>query len=383
LHLKLINLELSSLGTVPKFSLWLRSLQVGLTILLIFIFLLALELITIGGKQIGENYAQEIIRITARPFPALFIGLLATAIIQSSSTITSSIVAMVASGILSLEAAIPMVMGSNIGTCVTSLIVALGNMGTPKAYKRGFSTASSHVIFNIVSAMLFLPLEMETGILGKISHYLAVKISSWSPLGQGWFLFHDLLLEPAAGFLESATFHQPFLMLPLSFILLFICIFSLTALFRFLISGEPGIKRVTAALRNPVLSLFSGIGLTAAIHSSSVTTSMAVMLAATEKVSPRKLFPFVMGANMGTTVTALIAAIGRSEAALAIAICHFLFNLLGVLIFFPFPAVRKLPYQLAKWSGVMAMRHLWFAFAWILMLFFALPFLVIFLSEKF
>jgi sodium-dependent phosphate cotransporter len=274
-------------------------------------------------------------------------------------------------------------MGSNIGTCVTSLIVALGNMGTPKAYKRGFSTASSHVIFNIVSAMLFLPLEMETGILGKISHYLAVKISSWSPLGQGWFLFHDLLLEPAAGFLESATFHQPFLMLPLSFILLFICIFSLTALFRFLISGEPGIKRVTAALRNPVLSLFSGIGLTAAIHSSSVTTSMAVMLAATEKVSPRKLFPFVMGANMGTTVTALIAAIGRSEAALAIAICHFLFNLLGVLIFFPFPAVRKLPYQLAKWSGVMAMRHLWFAFAWILMLFFALPFLVIFLSEKF
>jgi sodium-dependent phosphate cotransporter len=383
LHFKLLNLELSSLGTVPKFSLWLRSLQVGLTILLIFIFLLALELITIGGKQLGENYAQEIIRITARPFPALFIGLLATAIIQSSSTITSSIVAMVASGILSLEAAIPMVMGSNIGTCVTSLIVALGNMGTPKAYKRGFSTASSHVIFNIVSALLFLPLEMETGILGKISHYLAVKISSWSPLGQGWFLFHDLLLEPAAGFLESATFHQPFLILPLSFILLFICIFSLTALFRFLISGEPGIKRVTAALRNPGLSLFSGIGLTAAIHSSSVTTSMAVMLAATEKVSPKKLFPFVMGANMGTTVTALIAAIGRSEAALAIAICHFLFNFLGVLIFFPFPAIRKMLYQMAKWSGVMAMRYLWFAFAWILMLFFALPFLVIFLSEKF
>ena len=383
MHFKLLKLELSGLGTVPKFGLWFRSLQVGLTILLIFIFLLALELITIGGKQLGENYAQEIIRITARPFPALFIGLLATAIIQSSSTITSSIVAMVASGILSLEAAIPMVMGSNIGTCVTSLIVALGNMGTPKAYKRGFSTASSHVIFNIVSALLFLPLEIETGILGKISHYLAVKISSWSPLGQGWFLFHDLLLEPAAGFLESATFHQPFLILPLSFILLFICIFSLTALFRFLISGEPGIKRVTAALRNPVLSLFSGIGLTAAIHSSSVTTSMAVMLAATEKVSPRKLLPFVMGANMGTTVTALIAAIGRSEAALAIAICHFLFNLLGVLIFFPFPPIRKMLYQLAKWAGVMAMRYLWFAFAWILMLFFALPFLVIFLSEKF
>ncbi len=351
--------------------------------MLIFIFLLALELITIGGKQIGENYAQEIIRITAQPFPALFIGLLATAIIQSSSTITSSIVAMVASGVLSLEAAIPMVMGSNIGTCVTSLIVAFGNLGTPKAFKRGFSTASSHVIFNIVSALLFLPLEIKTGILGKISQYLAGQVSSWSPLGKSWFVFRDVLLQPSADFLESVALHQPMLMLPLAFILLFICIFSLTALFRFLISGEPGVRRVTSALQKPLLSLFSGMGLTAAIHSSSVTTSMAVMLAASEKISPKKLFPFVMGANMGTTVTALIAAIGRSEAAMAIAICHFLFNLLGVLIFFPFPTIRKLPYQLARWSGIMANRHLWFAFAYILILFFALPFLVIFFSEKF
>lgn len=358
-------------------------MQVLLTCLLIFIFLLALELITIGGKQIGEQYAREIIRITARPFPALFIGLLATAIIQSSSTVTSSIVAMVASGVLSLEAAIPMVMGSNIGTCVTSLIVALGNLGTPKAFKRGFSTASSHVIFNLASALIFLPLELKTGILSNLSQFLASRISSWSPLGKGWFLFHDQFLQPAASFLESVAFHQPVLMLPLSFILLFICIFSLTALFRFLITGEPGVKRVTTALRKPHLSLLSGMGLTAAIHSSSVTTSMAVMLAATEKISPKKLFPFVMGANMGTTVTALIAAVGRSEAALAIAICHFLFNLLGVLLFYPFPAIRKIPFQLARWSGVMANRYLWFAFAYILVLFFALPFLVIFLSEKF
>jgi sodium-dependent phosphate cotransporter len=125
------------------------------------------------------------------------------------------------------------------------------------------------------------------------------------------------------------------------------------------------------------------MGLTAAIHSSSVTTSLAVMLAATEKISPKKLFPFIMGANMGTTVTALIAAVGRSEAALSIAICHFLFNLFGVLIFFPFPGLRRLPYQMSKWTGLMAMRHLWFGFAGIILLFFALPFLVIFISEKF
>jgi len=191
------------------------------------------------------------------------------------------------------------------------------------------------------------------------------------------------LLVPAAAFLESVALHQPLIMLPLSFILLFICIFSLTSLFRFLISGEPGLRRVTAALKKPYLSLFSGMGLTAAIHSSSVTTSMAVMFASTEKISPKKLFPFIMGANMGTTVTALIAAIGRSDAAIAIAICHFLFNLLGVLIFYPSPIVRNIPFKIARWTGTLATRHMWFPFAYILILFFALPFLVIFLSEKF
>jgi sodium-dependent phosphate cotransporter len=376
-------LDLISHSTIPAFGPWFRALQVLLTVFLLFLFLLALELITIGGSQLGKDFAGDIIRITAKPFPALFIGMLATAIIQSSSTITSSIVAMVASGVLSLDAAIPMVMGSNIGTCVTPVMVAFGNLGTPKAFRRGFTTASSHVIFNIISALLFLPLEMKTGVLASISSYLAVHISSWSPLGNGWFLFHDILLQPAAGFLDSLSFGQPLVMLTFSFILLFICIFSLTSLFRFLISGEPGVRRITAALRKPHLSLFSGMGLTATIHSSSVTTSVAVMLAASEKLSPKKLFPFIMGANMGTTVTALIAAIGKSEAGLAIALCHFLFNLFGVLMFFPFPALRSIPVQMARWTGLMAHRYIWFAFAYILLLFFALPFFIIFISEKF
>ncbi len=376
-------MDLISHSTIPAFGPWFRALQVLLTVFLLFLFLLALELITIGGSQLGKDFAGDIIRITAKPFPALFIGMLATAIIQSSSTITSSIVAMVASGVLSLDAAIPMVMGSNIGTCVTPVMVAFGNLGTPKAFRRGFTTASSHVIFNIISALLFLPLEMKTGVLASISSYLAVHISSWSPLGNGWFLFHDILLQPAAGFLDSLSFGQPLVMLTFSFILLFICIFSLTSLFRFLISGEPGVRRITAALRKPHLSLFSGMGLTATIHSSSVTTSVAVMLAASEKLSPKKLFPFIMGANMGTTVTALIAAIGKSEAGLAIALCHFLFNLFGVLMFFPFPALRSIPVQMARWTGLMAHRYIWFAFAYILLLFFALPFFIIFISEKF
>jgi sodium-dependent phosphate cotransporter len=239
------------------------------------------------------------------------------------------------------------------------------------------------VIFNLISALVFLPLELKTGVLSDLSRFLAHIISSWNPFGSGWFILQEHLFQPAADLLESLAFGQPGILLCFSFVLLFVCIFSLTSLFRFLISGEPGVRRITAALRSPRLSLFSGIGLTIAIHSSSVTTSVAVMLAATEKLSPKKLFPFIMGANLGTTVTALIAAFGKFETAVAVALCHFLFNLFGVLIFFPFPGLRKFIFQMAKWTGSMAHRHLWFAFAYILILFFVLPFLVIFVSEKF
>jgi len=362
--------------------LWTRVGQGVLTFVLFFLFLISLELITSACRELGSDYTSSIFKVTGNPVVSLFIGLLATAIIQSSSTITASLVAMVAANIISLEAAIPVVLGANIGTSITCMMVSFGHLGTPKAFRRGFMVGSSHVIFNVLTAILFFALEQYWSVLSMSSRYIASLISHWGASGQGWFFLNDLFVTPFALLLKSVVSNQPLAILGFSLVLLFMCIYTLTALFRFLMLGGNSGKKLSSALNNPFVSLLSGAGITAAIHSSSVTTSLSVMLAATEKISPKKLFPFILGANVGTTVTALMAAIGRSEAGLAIAICHLLFNVFGVVLFYPFPILRNVIVQIARWSGVMAQKNLAFAFGYLFILFFALPFLVIFIFEK-
>jgi sodium-dependent phosphate cotransporter len=309
--------------------------------------------------------------------------MLATAIIQSSSTLTASLVAMVASGVMPLESAVPMVIGANIGTTVTSLLVSFAQLGSPKAFRRAFITANSHVLFNIVSAVLFFPLEHYFQLLSNSSRFLARQLANSGNLREGWFLFYDAFIIPASAWIRTPFLQQPIGLLVLSAGLLFACIYGLTQLFRRLLLGGSSRKQLGRLLNQPLLSFLSGTGLTAAIHSSSVVTSVGVMLASTEKIAPRKLFPFVMGANVGTTVTALMAAIGKSEAALAIALCHFIFNIWGVSLFFPIPFFRNQLNSLSRLSGNLAQKNLAFAFAYLLVLFFAFPFLVIFLFEKF
>lgn len=361
---------------------WTKWAQGLLSVVVLFLFLVSLELISTSGKLLGSEFAEGIVKTTAKPFASLFIGLLATAIIHSSSTITSTMVVLVASNLIQMEAAVYIIMGSNIGTSITSLMVAFGNLGSPKAFRRGFMAASSHAIFNILSALIFFPLEYNWKILSRSSDYLASHMINWGGLGEGWFTFHDTFIAPIASWLPGLVKVQPVVILVCSLVLLFMSIYALTLIFKYLLLGGSSGRRFKNWMDRPIFSLFTGIGTTAAIHSSSVTTSFSVMLAASEKISPKKLFPFILGANVGTTVTALMAAIGRSEAAVAIALAHFLFNLLGVILFFPFPFLRNLPIRLARWTASMAHHNLAFAFGYLIVVFFALPFIVIFLSER-
>ena len=100
------------------------------------VFLWSLDLMSNTLGSIGNETVLSVINVTSNPFISLFIGLFITAVIQSSSTSTSLIVAIVASGSLSLENAIPMVIGANIGTTLTSTIVSLGYITNNKEFKR-------------------------------------------------------------------------------------------------------------------------------------------------------------------------------------------------------------------------------------------------------
>lgn len=135
----------------------------------IFLFLLAIDFIGYSFKLLNKDIANSIINLTANPFISLFIGLLITAIIQSSSTSTSMIVAIVASGSIEFSDAIPMIMGANIGTTLTSTLVSLSFITNRDEFRKAIGAGVVHDFFNILVIAILFPLEYYYGILTEIS----------------------------------------------------------------------------------------------------------------------------------------------------------------------------------------------------------------------
>ncbi|MGB5893124.1 MAG: Na/Pi symporter [Ignavibacteriaceae bacterium] len=120
--------------------------------LLLFLYLFFLSLGMMGGslKLFGKDFSETLIATTTNPFIGLFIGILATSVIQSSSSTTSIVVGMVAAGALTIESAIPIVMGANIGTSITNIIASLPQIKRNNEFRRAFSAAIVHDFFNVL-----------------------------------------------------------------------------------------------------------------------------------------------------------------------------------------------------------------------------------------
>jgi sodium-dependent phosphate cotransporter len=142
--------------------------------------------------------------------------------------------------------------------------------------------------------------------------------------------------------------------------------------------GEPARKSISGALgKSASRGLGIGFATTAVVQSSSVTTSLLVPLAGAGLVSLEQAFPIVLGANIGTTVTALMAALAASGpnagAGIAIAIVHTLYNLAGTAIFLPFRTTRRLPLGCARWMAERATASPAQAFAYVTAIFYGGP----------
>src|SRR5882757_8823707 len=139
----------------------------------LLIFLFALELMLSSLQHLGNTVAETIILATSNPFTALFIGLLITAIIQSSTATTSMTVALVASGSLTLESAVPIIMGANVGTTITSTIVSLGFISKKKEFRRAVAAGTYHNFFNLLTVVILFPLEYYFHFLSHLSQEIA------------------------------------------------------------------------------------------------------------------------------------------------------------------------------------------------------------------
>ena len=159
------NLEQAPITEPTNNNVW-NNVRIGLYILGAFIlFLFALDLMTSSLQHLGKNVAETILLATSNPFTDCSSGLLITAMLQSSSTTTSLVVALVASGSITLQSAIPIIMGANIGTTITSTIVSLGFINKKKEFRRAVAAGTYHDFFNILTAVDSFPV----GILLRLS----------------------------------------------------------------------------------------------------------------------------------------------------------------------------------------------------------------------
>lgn len=369
----------TAIETDPTFT---RKRKVKVAVLLLstlLLFLFAINLMVASLTQLGENMAHAILFATANPFTGLFIGLLITAMLQSSSTTTSLVVAFVASGAITVNNAVPIIMGANIGTTITSTIVSLGFINQKKEFKRAFSAGTCHDFFNILTVIILFPLEYYYGFLSGTATYLTHQI--FNPVLQP---VEQITPGSAFGLGALNTFLLNAIPAVIVALISLALLFTSIVIFRKMVSdllqvGNPQMfKRFF--FKTPIKSFGWGMLITAAIRSSTITTSIVVPMVAKRITKLKYAAPFIMGANIGTTITAFIAVMlyANTQEAVTIALVHFLFNLCGVLIFFPTPFLRTIPLKLAAALGKLMLRYRFMGLVYLLCTFFLIPFALIY-----
>mmetsp|Transcript_10336 Transcript_10336/g.18800 ORF Transcript_10336/g.18800 Transcript_10336/m.18800 type:complete len:386 (-) Transcript_10336:757-1914(-) len=160
-------------------------LVVCLVACILYFFILSLDLLSTSAQVLTGCAAAQLFENT-NPIAALMVGILATVLLQSSSTTTSIIVSLVGAGGLDVQASIYMVMGSNIGTSVTNTLVAMGQMGNGDELERAFAGATVHDMFNFLSCLILLPVEVVTGYLYYITKAMIKNVDIPEERGSTW-----------------------------------------------------------------------------------------------------------------------------------------------------------------------------------------------------
>jgi sodium-dependent phosphate cotransporter len=280
-----------------------------------------------------------------------------------------------------------MIMGANIGTTVTSTLASLGSIRRADEFRLAFAAATVHDFFNLLAVAVLLPLELATGFLSRMAGALTVFVGrsgvsaqemAKSPiraavkLPVGWV--EDLL---PGGRLAG------FLLLGIGLACIFVALAFITRNMRRLMAGsvERVMNRVIGG-GGGLVGILVGIGVTVAVQSSSITTSILVPLVAAGVLTLQSAYPITLGANVGTTVTALIASLAvLKPEGLTIALVHTLFNVVGLVLVYPVPAVRVIPIRLAEWLAEAASRSHRLVFAYVVTVFLVLPLLGVFLIQ--
>ncbi len=343
----------------------------------LYMFLVGINGLSSGIKHLGKGFASTIMSTTENPILALFIGILATTLFQSSSTTTSLIVGMVSGGALGLKGAIPMIMGANIGTTVTNTIVSIGHINRGNEFKRAFAASTIHDFFNILAVIILLPLEIWFGIIEKASIGLGEMLFGTLSTDQVFKSPIKKAIKWGAKQLEALSFDNNTLYIIISVVVTFIMLYLIVKLLRSLVLKKIEVLFDQYIFKTAIRGIIFGMLLTISVQSSSITTSTVVPLAGAGVLTLRQIFPFTLGANIGTTVTALLASLSLNVTAMVAAFSHLFFNLFAILLIYPWKWSRNIPIKLAEWMAGAAIKNKFIPIVYLILLFFVLPLIII------
>ncbi|KNC76905.1 hypothetical protein SARC_10621 [Sphaeroforma arctica JP610] len=427
-------------GKQKLWTAFYMSMKLLVVLFALYVFIISLDLLgsafqVLGGTQAGKVFRQS--DVFNNPIAGLVVGILTTVLVQSSSTSTSIIISMTASGLLQIDQAVYMIMGCNIGTSVTNTIVSMGQIGDVNQFRRAFAGATVHDMFNFLSVLIMLPLEAATQVLEKISNVTVESMGSIEGADDLNFLKtvtkpvtnriirvnKDLIESIAAAQTEEevdALSTQSMVswkycpddstwfvycpqenswsdvavgstLLLWALVQMMVCLYVLVKVLQSIFNG-PLSKVLFKAInlsfpgRWDVLSgyvlILVGAVLTVLVQSSSITTSTLTPLVGLGALKLEKMFPVTLGANIGTTITGMLSALSSPDVTvgLILAFTHVYFNVFGIIIWYPIPFMRSIPLAMARGMGNITANHRWFAIFYIIVAFFLIPLALLGLS---
>jgi len=291
------------------------------------------------------------------------------------------IVGMVGGGALTLSGAIPMIMGANIGTTITNMIVSIGHINRSNEFRRAFAAATVHDFFNVMAVIILFPLEMIFGILEKSAIGLGNLFFGKVTTDE---VFHSPIktaIKWGSNHLETLSSGNNVLLIVISVLLTFTMLFSIVKVLRSLVLNKVEVFFDQYFFRSAITAFSFGVILTILVQSSSITTSTIIPLAGAGVLTLRQIYPFTLGANIGTTVTALLASLTLNVTAMVAAFSHLFFNIFGIILIYLNPLLRDIPMKFAKWIANVAIQNKALPIIYLLIIFFGIPLLIIFLGS--
>jgi len=340
---------------------------------LLYLFLVSISLLQSAFKLFGGDFAKQLMDTTSEPFLSLVIGMIVTSIVQSSSVTTSLVVGLVGGGAISIHGAIPMVMGANIGTTVTNTLVSLGQITHRHDFRRAFSAAIVHDIVNVITVIIVYPFQVHFDVLGRIAEFLSGLL-----VGIGGAEFTSpikIIVRPTAKLIVELAQSNPWIVTPIAVALLFLSLRYLVKALKLLVVSKIQVFFDKIIFKTAIRSLLFGLVFTVMVQSSSITTSLIVPLAGAGLLSMWQVLPYTLGANVGTTITAILASLATgTPAAMTVAFAHSLFNITGIAIIWP---LRFIPIKIAQSVAGVAAKNRFFPILIIALFFYVIPLTIV------